>query len=119
MKRHTLSTYQRALNYLSSKRKLPDDFEGYNLKSSDKDGGWLIAHEAARFNCLPAEFTDYHLTNSSGWSVAHEAALYGSLPAGFQDWHLVNHKQVSVLEVFVRSGMKNWKDRASLFNLNI
>jgi len=45
--------------------------------------GRTVAHEMARHDLLPADFSDWDLCDDKGWTVAHEAARYGNLPQDF------------------------------------
>lgn len=49
----------------------------YNFWHLADENGWTIAHQAAKYRCLPADFRPWDLANENGWTVAHEAAYHG------------------------------------------
>jgi hypothetical protein len=44
----------------------------------------------ARKGTLPADFKDWDRADKRGLTVAHEAAIWGHLPANFDRWELVS-----------------------------
>jgi hypothetical protein len=64
---------------------LPADFEGWDMIN---EGGWTVAHVAAESGHLPEDFSQWGLAGKDGYTVAHSAASYGHLPADFDQWDL-------------------------------
>jgi len=67
--------------------------------------GWTIAHQAAAYNHLPKNFSQWDLVEpDTGWTVAHEAAFWGYLPDNFNRWNLVDYNGDTVADVAKQAG---------------
>jgi len=49
------------------------------MELKDKYSGRKVAHVAARYGCLPADFDQWDLADEDGQTVAHVAAAWGHL----------------------------------------
>ena len=69
MKNHKKN--MKKLFIMAQKDILPADFDGWDLKDQ---GGWSVAHEAARYNRLPPNlpWKTQFITTDRGWTVKNE-----------------------------------------------
>lgn len=75
---------------------LPANFSQWEISNKS---GWSVAHTAAKNGSLPKDFSQWDIATNTGWTVAHVAAQHGNLPAGFDQWFLCNNYDVSVKAV--------------------
>jgi hypothetical protein len=65
-----------------------------------------VAHAAARWGKLPANFDQWDLACNTplGWTVAHEAASSGTLPRSFDRWDIKTEDGKTVAQVALEEG---------------
>jgi hypothetical protein len=51
-----------------------------------ENDGWTVAHEAAKFGHLPADFSQWELPDKHGDTVAYIALTSDMLPISFNKW---------------------------------
>jgi hypothetical protein len=88
-------TIDDAMQFLVN-RSFPVDFNQWAMDYNNV--GTTIAHQAAAYDLLPADFTQWGLADDNGWTVAHEASRSFTLPSCFDGWRLTDLKGTSVAE---------------------
>ena len=94
-----MKTYKEAIEYIKEYGCLPEDFTQWELANSS---GWTVAHVAASRGNLPEGFTQWDLANKWGSTVAHWAAKCRHLPEDFDQWDLVNNEGRTVAHVYIQ-----------------
>lgn len=92
-----MATFETIVHLMSTGQDLPGAFDRWYITDNE---GITLAHEAARFGYLPADFKGWAWALPNGGStVAHTAAIYGHLPKDFHNWELADEHGVTVAHV--------------------
>jgi hypothetical protein len=70
---------------------------------ADKNG-WTVAHEAAKYKHIPANFDQWGLLDENGNSVAFVALIMGCIPNNFTQWDTENADGTTMKTFALRSG---------------
>jgi hypothetical protein len=63
---------------------------------------------AAVEGTLPKDFDRWEIAYNGGWTVAHEAARLRNLPEDFKRWNLIDNRGRTVMDVHLE--IDGWKD---------
>jgi hypothetical protein len=78
----------------------PMPCRNYGFWDLADENGWTLAHQAAKYRCLPENFGQWILADENGWTVAHEAAYQGEVfSKNFKGLDWSDNNGVTVREV--------------------